>query len=247
MSWPGRGGYAAAQSGGGDGFRCRSLAAEAVRCTLAEQVVFASNASHALEHCHPSLVPEGGRVASSPAMSTTPQGGRCTRWARGSRSPLRRSLTGRADCATFENSILGRSLTPSSARTSPMCLGFVLPIEEIAALCRAEGVPPDRAGRPRSPRAPAVFELDTLGAAFIAMPGHKGLYGPQGTGLLLGAHDAARSLRRPRAAASLSRPCRTSCRTSWRRYAHMPASRVWRPDALRGGKGGRYRAPTRAR
>ena len=29
------------------------------------------------------------------------------------------------------------------------------------------------------------FELDTLGAAFIAMPGHKGLYGPQGTGLLL--------------------------------------------------------------
>ena len=24
-----------------------------------------------------------------------------------------------------------------------------------------------------------------LGAAFIAMPGHKGLYGPQGTGLLL--------------------------------------------------------------
>ena len=35
------------------------------------------------------------------------------------------------------------------------------------------------------------FELDTLGAAFIAMPGHKGLYGPQGTGLLLCAHDAA--------------------------------------------------------
>jgi selenocysteine lyase/cysteine desulfurase len=27
--------------------------------------------------------------------------------------------------------------------------------------------------------------LDELGAAFIAMPGHKGLYGPQGTGLLL--------------------------------------------------------------
>ena len=27
--------------------------------------------------------------------------------------------------------------------------------------------------------------MDALGAAFIAMPGHKGLYGPQGTGLLL--------------------------------------------------------------
>lgn len=29
-----------------------------------------------------------------------------------------------------------------------------------------------------------------LGAAFIAMPGHKGLYGPQGTGLLLCGHEA---------------------------------------------------------
>ena len=28
-----------------------------------------------------------------------------------------------------------------------------------------------------------------LGAAFIAMPGHKGLYGPQGTGLLLCGHE----------------------------------------------------------
>lgn len=27
--------------------------------------------------------------------------------------------------------------------------------------------------------------MDELGASFIAMPGHKGLYGPQGTGLLL--------------------------------------------------------------
>ena len=36
------------------------------------------------------------------------------------------------------------------------------------------------------------ISLRDLGAAFIAMPGHKGLYGPQGTGLLLcGAGEAA--------------------------------------------------------
>jgi selenocysteine lyase/cysteine desulfurase len=29
------------------------------------------------------------------------------------------------------------------------------------------------------------LDLTALGAAFIAMPGHKGLYGPQGTGVLL--------------------------------------------------------------
>ena len=29
------------------------------------------------------------------------------------------------------------------------------------------------------------LDIQELGAAFVAMPGHKGLYGPQGTGLLL--------------------------------------------------------------
>ena len=32
-------------------------------------------------------------------------------------------------------------------------------------------------------------DFQALGAAFLAMPGHKGLYGPQGTGLLLGDMD----------------------------------------------------------
>ena len=32
--------------------------------------------------------------------------------------------------------------------------------------------------------------MEALGAAFIAMPGHKGLLGPQGTGLLLCGHEA---------------------------------------------------------
>ena len=34
------------------------------------------------------------------------------------------------------------------------------------------------------------LSLRELGAAFLAMPGHKGLYGPQGTGLLLCGSDA---------------------------------------------------------
>ena len=61
--------------------------------------------------------------------------------------------------------------------------GFIQPVEAIAALCRTWGVPliiDDS-------QAAGVLPLDMaeLGAAFIAMPGHKGLYGPQGTGVLL--------------------------------------------------------------
>ena len=34
-----------------------------------------------------------------------------------------------------------------------------------------------------------TLDMTALGAAFIAMPGHKGLYGPQGTGVLLCGKD----------------------------------------------------------
>jgi selenocysteine lyase/cysteine desulfurase len=61
--------------------------------------------------------------------------------------------------------------------------GYILPIERIAQMCRERGVPlivdlSQSAG---------VLDVDfqKLGAAFAAMPGHKGLYGPQGTGILL--------------------------------------------------------------
>ena len=61
--------------------------------------------------------------------------------------------------------------------------GFVQPVEAVAALCRDRGVPliidaSQSAGM-------LTLDMAALGAAFIAMPGHKGLYGPQGTGVLL--------------------------------------------------------------
>lgn len=65
MSSPGRGGYAAARAAEETAFRCRSLAAELFGVPSPEQVVFTSNATHALNIAIRSLVPEGGRVAVS--------------------------------------------------------------------------------------------------------------------------------------------------------------------------------------
>lgn len=65
--------------------------------------------------------------------------------------------------------------------------GYVLPVEQLAELCRLHGVPflvdaaQSAGSRPVS--------LKKWGAEFIAMPGHKGLLGPQGTGLLLCGRD----------------------------------------------------------
>lgn len=120
MSSPGRGGYAAARAAEETAFRCRSLAAELFGVPSPEQVVFASNATHALNIAIRSLVPEGGRVAVSGYEHNARHAAVATRWARGSRSPLRRSLTAPRCCAPLKTASR-RSLTPSSARTSPMC------------------------------------------------------------------------------------------------------------------------------
>ena len=187
MSSPGRGGYAAARAAEETAFRCRSLAAELFGVPSPEQVVFASNATHALNIAIRSLVPEGGRVAVSGYEHNA-----VTRplHALGARIKVAASpLFDRAALLrAFENSISPELDAVVCTHVSNV-FGFVLPIEEIAALCRAEGVPLIVDASQSAGILP--FELDTLGAAFIAMPGHKGLYGPQGTGLLLCAHDAA--------------------------------------------------------
>ena len=61
--------------------------------------------------------------------------------------------------------------------------GFILPVEGIAALCRERGIPFVLDASQSAGCLPV--HMGELGAAFVAMPGHKGLYGPQGTGLLL--------------------------------------------------------------
>ena len=61
--------------------------------------------------------------------------------------------------------------------------GYILPVREIAALCRDHGVPliVDAS------QSAGVLPLDAemLGADFVAMPGHKSLLGIPGSGLLL--------------------------------------------------------------
>ena len=66
--------------------------------------------------------------------------------------------------------------------------GYILPYAAIAALCRAAEVPLILDASQAAGCVPV--SLKGLGAQFIAFPGHKGLYGPQGTGVLLCGGDA---------------------------------------------------------
>lgn len=186
MSSPGRGGYAAARAAEETAFRCRSLAAELFHASSPEQVVFTSNATHGLNIAIKSLVPQGGRVVVSgyEHNAVTRPLHALNAKIKVASSPV---FDSRAALRSFEALLSPETDAVICTHVSNV-FGFILPVEEIAALCRAENVPMIVDASQSAGILPLDFSA--LGAAFVAMPGHKGLYGPQGTGLLLCAHDA---------------------------------------------------------
>ena len=177
---PGRGGHKAAMEAAKTVLSCRERAGELFGCSP-EQVVFTSNCTHGLNMAIRTLVKPGARVV----------------------------ITG------FEHNAVLRPLTALSAKITVAgdrlfdpshtleqwetalkkgadaavfthvsnVFGYVQPIHEMAALCRQHGVPFVIDAAQSAGVLP--IDLQTLGADFIAMPGHKGLLGPQGTGILL--------------------------------------------------------------
>lgn len=61
--------------------------------------------------------------------------------------------------------------------------GHILPVKEIGALCKRNGITFIVDAAQSAGILPT--EMDTLHADAICVPGHKGLYGPSGTGMLL--------------------------------------------------------------
>ena len=181
MSSPGRGGYPAAMRAAETAFQCRSELAELFGVGNPERVVFTSNATHGLNIAIKSLVPPGGKVVVSGyehnavTRPLTALGAEISV----AEAPLFRQAE---VTAAFDRLIVPGTDAVVCNHVSNV-FGFILPVEKIAAMCRDRGVPFIIDASQSAGMLP--LDLDRLGAAFIAMPGHKGLYGPQGTGVLL--------------------------------------------------------------
>ena len=181
MSSPGRGGYAAAIRAADTAFDCRCALAELYHLNNPENVVFTLNATHALNIAIKSLVPPGGKAVISGYEHnavTRPLAALGAETTVAAGALFQRE----AVLAAFDKAVTPEVDAVICCHVSNV-FGFVQPVEEIAALCRDRGVPfiidaSQSAGA-------LTLDMEALGAAFIAMPGHKGLYGPQGTGVLL--------------------------------------------------------------
>ena len=177
---PGRGGHRPAMRAAELVYRARERAASLFHVPDPEHVVFTMNATHGLNLAIRSLGGPGTRVLVSGYEHNS-----VTR-------PL--ALIG-AEILVADSPLFDRAAALEAFRKRigeaelVVCtmlsnvFGYILPIEEIAALCRERGVPLIVDASQAAGSLPVNFE--TLGAAFIAMPGHKGLFGPQGTGILL--------------------------------------------------------------
>ena len=181
MSSPGRGGYPAAMEAAETVFSCRTELAELFGVQNPEQIVFTMNATHALNLALKSLVNRGDRVVISGYEHNA-----VTRPLRAvgadiavARAPL---FHPEAVEEAFDHLITPETRAVVCSHVSNV-FGFIQPVERVAEICGRRGVPLVVDASQSAGILP--LNLQTLHAAFVAMPGHKGLYGPQGTGVLI--------------------------------------------------------------
>lgn len=177
---PGRGGYQAAIAAAKTVLRCRERAGDLFHCPP-EQVVFTANCTHGLNIAIETLVKPGARVVISGFEHNA-----VTRplYARDAKITVAgRKLFDWADTLESFERALKKGVDGAVFTHVSNVFGYILPVEEMAKLCRQYGVPFAIDAAQSAGMLPIDFA--SLGADFIAMPGHKGLLGPQGTGILL--------------------------------------------------------------
>jgi len=181
---PGRGGYAESMAASRRVYACREEAANLFHCKP-EQVVFTANCTHGLNIAIGTLIKPGSRVVISGFEHNA-----VTRPLHGLGAAIRvagRKLFDWQDTLQQWEAALKEGVDAAVFTHVSNVFGYILPVEEMAVLCRKYAVPfildaAQSAGT-------LQVDMQALGADFIAMPGHKGLLGPQGTGLLLCGRD----------------------------------------------------------
>ena len=185
MASPGRGAHRPAMRAAQCCYECRGELAALFHMKDPEQVIFTFNATHALNIAIHSLVQDGTRVLLSGYEHNS-----VTRPLHALGAEIRTVRAPLYDPAAFleaAEQMLSWAEVVICTHVSNV-FGYILPLRQLAALCAEQGIPL----LVDASQSAGVLELDVprLGAAFVAMPGHKGLLGPQGTGVLLCKNDA---------------------------------------------------------
>ena len=181
----GRGGHEAALYSAEILYACREAAAGLFHVSDPARVIFTSNATHALNTAIKGLTPPGGHVVTSGFEHNAVVRPLHALAARGVTvehlpTPL---FEPEVALHQFEQALLRGNVSLAVCVHVSNVFGYVLPVERLAELCARHAVPlvvdaSQSAGC-------QDIDAEATAGVYWCMPGHKGLYGPQGTGLLL--------------------------------------------------------------
>ena len=180
----GRSSHQAAMNAANAIYDLRETACEMFGAPSPEHVILTHNATHALNVAIKSLARPGGRVLVSglehnavmrPLHTLKDRGVSCAV----AKTPL---FDPGAALESFRASIDGRVSLVVCTHVSNV-FGAVMPVEELSRVCRDKGVPLVIDASQSAGILP--IDMRELPGAILCMPGHKSLYGPQGTGLLI--------------------------------------------------------------
>lgn len=184
---PGRGNYAAATRAADTAFQCRTELAQLLGAAGPEQVIFTSSATHGLNIAIRSLVHPGDRVILSGYEHNA-----VTRTLASIPNVIQQVAVGTpfdpaSDLAAFAQALEQPACAVICTHVSNV-FGYILPLPEIAKLCREKQIPLIVDASQSAGILPV--DLERWGAEYVAIPGHKGLCGPQGIGALLCGRDS---------------------------------------------------------
>lgn len=179
---PGRGGHALARAADAEVYRCRKAIKEFFNAPSTDSVVFTNNTTAALNTCIFGLINSGDRVITTDYEHNSV------------RRPLHRlnGVTVRKANTDFDNAgatlaEFKRMLAEGAewlvvSHASNVC-GKTIPLREICVAAHTAGtrVIVDAA----QSAGYLKIDVDADGIDYLCAPGHKGLYGPQGTGFII--------------------------------------------------------------
>lgn len=181
----GRGAYREALATGRVIQRCRERLARLMNSPRADHVIFTLNCSDALNLAIHGLLRPGDHVVTTQAEHNSVLRPLHAQQARQGVTTTYVAVdphTMRVDPAAIRAAITPRTRLVAVVHASNVT-GVIQPIGEIGEVCRRAGVPYLVDAAQSAGHVP--IDVAAMGIGLLALPGHKGLLGPQGTGALI--------------------------------------------------------------
>lgn len=181
---PGRSGHALSVKAADAVYKCRAKAADFFGLESPERVVFTKNCTEALNTVIKGLALENCEVITSCFEHNSVARPLFSLKKRGVKTRIAKVYFGdrQKTVDSFKSLINDKTRLIICTHASNVC-GTILPIREIGEMCRKRGIPFAVDGAQSAGMISLDMKRDNID--FLCLAGHKGLYGPMGTGLLL--------------------------------------------------------------